>query len=122
MATIRYMVFDVERSVSFYVDHLGFQPGDFMLPAFARVHRDDLELWLAGPQSSAARAMPDGSKPAPGGWNRFVVQVDDLDAQVASMREAGVAFRNDVVNGPGGKQILVDDPDGNPVELFEARS
>ena len=122
MATVRYMVFDVERSVSFYVDHLGFQPGDLMLPAFARVHRDDLELWLAGPQSSAARAMPDGSKPAPGGWNRFVVQVDDLDAQVASMREAGVAFRNDVVNGPGGKQILVDDPDGNPVELFEARS
>ena len=122
MATVRYMVFDVERSVSFYVDHLGFQPGDLMLPAFARVHRDDLELWLAGPQSSAARAMPDGSKPAPGGWNRFVVQVDDLDAQVASMREAGVAFRNDVVNGPGGKQILVNDPDGNPVELFEARS
>ena len=122
MATVRYLVFDVERSVSFYVDHLGFQPGDLMLPAFARVHRDDLELWLAGPQSSAARAMPDGSKPAPGGWNRFVVQVDDLDAQVASMREAGVAFRNDVVNGPGGKQILVDDPDGNPVELFEARS
>jgi catechol 2,3-dioxygenase-like lactoylglutathione lyase family enzyme len=122
MATVRYMVFDVERAVSFYVDHLGFQPGDLMLPAFARVERDDLELWLAGPQSSAARAMPDGSQPAPGGWNRFVVQVDDLDATVASMRDAGVAFRNDIVKGPGGKQILVDDPDGNPIELFEARS
>jgi catechol 2,3-dioxygenase-like lactoylglutathione lyase family enzyme len=121
MGTIRYLVTDVPRAVTFYVDRLGFAVEQEMLPAFARVRRADLTLWLAGPASSAARAMPDGRRPAPGGWNRFVIEVDDLAAVVASLREAGATFRNDIVNGPGGRQILVDDPDGNPVELFEAR-
>ena len=89
--------------------------------AFARVRRDDLVLWLSGPASSAARPMPDGRQPAPGGWNRFVLEVDDLDGTVATLTAAGVTFRNAIVTGPGGRQILVDDPDGNPIELFEAR-
>ena len=122
MATVRYLVSDVSRSLDFYVDRLGFERRQEMLPAFARVRRDDLELWLAGPVSSAARPMPDGKKPAPGGWNRLVIEVDDIDAIVASLRSSGVRFRNEVVSGPGGKQILADDPDGNPIELFEARS
>jgi catechol 2,3-dioxygenase-like lactoylglutathione lyase family enzyme len=90
-----------------------------MAPAFARVSRGDLTLWLAGPKSSAARAMPDGRRPEPGGWNRFVVEVDDLESRVAQMKRDGLRFRNDVVVGPGGKQILLEDPDGNLVELFE---
>ena len=121
MATVRYLVSDVERSKAFYRDIVGFEEGFDMLPAFAMVRRGDLALWLAGPASSAARPMPDGRAPGPGGWNRFVVEVDDLDAIVARLREAGAAFRNDIVKGPGGRQILVDDPDGNPIELFEAR-
>ncbi len=121
MATVRYLVGDVARSVAFYGDLLGFSVEQEMLPAFARVRRDDLDLWLAGPASSAARPMPDGRSPAPGGWNRFVLELDDLDAAVARLRAAGATFRNDVVRGPGGKQILVEDPDGNVVELFEAR-
>ena len=121
MATVRYLVTDVARAVAFYRDRLGFEVEQEMLPAFARVRRDDLVLWLAGPVSSAARPMPDGSQPVPGGWNRLVLEVDDLDAVVAPLRAAGAAFRNDVVTGPGGRQILVDDPDGNAIELFEAR-
>jgi catechol 2,3-dioxygenase-like lactoylglutathione lyase family enzyme len=121
MATVRYMVSDVAQSLSFYVDHLGFEAETKMLPAFASARRGDLDLWLAGPQSSAARAMPDGQVPQPGGWNRFVVEVDDIGSLVDGLRAAGVVFRNDVISGPGGKQVLVDDPDGNPVELFEAR-
>jgi catechol 2,3-dioxygenase-like lactoylglutathione lyase family enzyme len=121
MATVRYLVGDVERAVAFYVDRLGFEVEQAMLPAFARVRRGDLILWLAGPTSSAARPMPDGRAPEPGGWNRFVIEVDDLASTVAGLREAGTAFRNDIVSGPGGKQIVVDDPDGNPIELFEAR-
>ena len=92
-----------------------------MLPAFASIRKGDLELWLAGPVSSAARPMPDGRQPAPGGWNRFVIETDDLADLVDRLRVSGATFRNDMVNGPGGKQILVDDPDGNPIELFEAR-
>jgi len=122
MATVRYLVSDVQRSLDFYVSQLGFERGQEMLPAFARVRHDDLELWLAGPVSSAARPMPDGSKPAPGGWNRLVIEVDNIDATVQSLRASGVSFRNDIISGPGGKQILVDDPDGNPIELFEARA
>jgi glyoxylase I family protein len=118
---VRYLVSDVERSIAFYRDHLGFDLDERMGPAFARVRRGDLILWLSGPASSAARAMPDGRAPVPGGWNRFVIEVDDLAAKVAEMSSAGVTFRNAIVTGPGGKQILVDDPDGNPVELFEAR-
>ncbi len=121
MATVRYLVTDVPRAVAFYRDLLGFTVELEMLPAFAQVSRDDLDLWLAGPASSAARPMPDGRAPEPGGWNRFVVEVDDLDAVVARLRAASAAFRNDIVKGPGGRQILVDDPDGNAIELFEAR-
>jgi catechol 2,3-dioxygenase-like lactoylglutathione lyase family enzyme len=121
MATVRYLVGDVERAEEFYVERLGFIVEQEMLPAFARIRRDDLTLWLAGPTSSAARPMPDGAKPAPGGWNRFVIEVDDLAAVIESLGAAGARFRNDVVSGPGGKQILIEDPDGNPVELFEAR-
>lgn len=121
MATVRYLVTDVERAAAFYVDHLGFVVEQEMLPAFARIRRNDLTLWLAGPKSSAARAMPDGRRPEPGGWNRFVIEVDDLTAVIEGLGSAGATFRNDVVTGPGGRQILIDDPDGNPIELFEAR-
>jgi catechol 2,3-dioxygenase-like lactoylglutathione lyase family enzyme len=93
-----------------------------MSPAFAKVFRGDLTLWLAGPQSSAARPMPDGRRPEPGGWNRFVLEVTDLPARVAELEQAGLRFRNEVVVGPGGKQILLEDPEGNPVELFEPAS
>ena len=121
MATVRYLVADVPRAVAFYVDRLGFAVEQEMLPAFARIRRDDLSLWLAGPAASAAWPMPDGRRPEPGGWNRFVIEVDDLASTVGDLRAAGATFRNDIVTGPGGKQILVDDPDGNPIELFEAR-
>jgi catechol 2,3-dioxygenase-like lactoylglutathione lyase family enzyme len=121
MATVRYLVRDVARSVAFYREHLGFEVEQEMLPAFARVRSGDLTLWLAGPASSAARPMPDGSSPEPGGWNRFVIEVDDLAATVERLRAEAVSFRNDIVSGPGGKQILVQDPEGNPIELFEAR-
>ena len=120
-STVRYLVRDVDRSVAFFVEQLSFVLEEQMGTAFARVRRDDLVLWLSGPASSAARPMPDGRQPDPGGWNRFVIEVDDLAARVAAMRNAGVSFRNEIVSGPGGKQILVDDPDGNPIELFEAR-
>jgi catechol 2,3-dioxygenase-like lactoylglutathione lyase family enzyme len=121
MATVRYLVSDVARAVAFYRDLLDFDVEQEMLPAFARVRRDDLVLWLAGPTSSAARPMPDGRQPQPGGWSRFVIEVDDLDPLVARLRNVGATFRNDVVSGPGGKQILMNDPDGNPIELFEGR-
>ena len=121
MATVRYLVNDVERAEAFYVERLGFVVEQEMLPAFARIRRDDLTLWLAGPTSSAARPMPDGAQPEPGGWNRFVIEVADLTAVVEALGEDGAVFRNDIVTGPGGRQILIEDPDGNPVELFEAR-
>ena len=119
MATIRYLVTDVARAIAFYTHSLGFRLEQQMSPAFAKVSRGDLTLWLAGPQSSAARPMPDGRRPEPGGWNRLVLDVKDLPARVAEMKRAGMRFRNDIVVGPGGKQILLEDPDGNPVELFE---
>jgi catechol 2,3-dioxygenase-like lactoylglutathione lyase family enzyme len=121
MATVRYIVGDVDRAVAFYTGPLGFTLDQQMGPAFASVARDDLTVWLSGPASSASRPMPDGRRPEPGGWDRFVIEVDDLEALVARLRSADVAFRNDIVTGPGGKQILVDDPDGNPIELFESR-
>lgn len=120
MATIRYFVTDVERSTAFYTQALGFKLDQSMAPAFARVSSKDLTLWLAGPPSSAARPMPDGRQPEPGGWNRFVVEVADLESRVRELKGAGLRFRNDIVVGPGGKQILLEDPDGNVVELFEA--
>jgi glyoxylase I family protein len=115
------MVGDVARSVDFYVSRLGFELEQEMLPAFARVRSGDLSLWLAGPASSAARPMPDGRVPEPGGWNRMVLEVDDIAATVERLSADGVQFRNQIVKGPGGQQILVEDPDGNPIELFEAR-
>lgn len=120
MASVRYMVNDVEPAIRFYVDLLGFAVEEQWGPAFAIVAKDDLKLWLSGPQTSAAKPMPDGRQPAPGGWNRLVIEVDDLEAVVARMRQAGVQFRNDILSGPGGKQILADDPSGNPIEIFES--
>ncbi len=122
MAAIRYLVQDVDRSIAFYTGHLGFKLEHQAGPAFASVSRDDLTLWLSGPQSSGARPMPDGRRPEPGGWNRLVLEVKDLPSRVAEMKQKDVRFRNEIVVGPGGKQILVDDPDGNPVELFEPAS
>jgi len=122
MASIRYLVSDVERSIGFYTQKLGFTLKQQMGPAFAFVTNGDLTLWLSGPQSSAARLMPDGQRPQPGGWNRLVLEVQDLPARVADLKAAGVQFRNEIVVGPGGKQILAEDPDGNLVELFEPAS
>jgi catechol 2,3-dioxygenase-like lactoylglutathione lyase family enzyme len=119
MSVVRYLVDDVDAAVAFYTGHLGFALEQQMGPAFALVSRDDLTLWLSGPQSSAARPMPDGNRPEPGGWNRLVLEVDDLEAEVERLRQAGLVFRNEIVTGPGGKQILVEDSAGNPVELFE---
>ena len=121
MATVRYLVDDVDAAAAFYVEHLGFELEQRMGTAFAIVRRGDLSLWLAGPESSAARPMPDGRQPEAGGWNRVVIEVDLIDEAVAALRQAGLAFRNDIVTGPGGKQVLVEDPSGNPVELFQPR-
>ena len=122
MATMRYLVHDVGSSVSFYVDGFGFEVVQDYAPAMAIVRRDDLTLWLAGPTASAARPMPDGRTPEPGGWNRVVIEVDDLDERITTLGSAGVVFRNEVVEGPGGRQILAEDPSGNVVELFDAAS
>lgn len=122
MATVRYLVKDVDRAIAFYTQHLGFKVEQNQSPAFARVSSNGITLWLSGPTSSAARPMPDGRHPEPGGWNRFVVDVKDLAVRVAEMKRAGIHFRNEIVIGPGGKQIVAEDPDGNPVEFFEAAS
>lgn len=119
MATMRYLVTDVASAVDFYVEQLGFTLVQRFGPAMAIVRRDDLALWLAGPASSAAMPMPDGRRPEPGGWNRVVIETEDLDGLVAQLRASGAVFRNDVVEGPGGRQILVEDPSGNVIELFE---
>jgi catechol 2,3-dioxygenase-like lactoylglutathione lyase family enzyme len=116
---VRYMVDDVQAAVDFYTTHFGFTLNTAALPAFADVTRGNLRLLLAGPRSSAGRPMPDGRKPEPGGWNRIHFIVDDITAEVDRLRTAGVKFRNDIVTGPGGRQILLDDPSGNPVELFQ---
>jgi len=116
---IRYLVDDVSESLDFYIRHLGFELGFDMSPAVAEVRRGNLRLLLSGPTSSAARPMPDGRQPAPGGWNRLHFHVDDIGAEVERLRAAGVGFRSDVVKGPGGSQIVLDDPSGNPVELFQ---
>jgi catechol 2,3-dioxygenase-like lactoylglutathione lyase family enzyme len=118
---VRYMVHDVEAALAFYTSHLGFTVLSKTLPAFADVARDDLRLLLIGPTSSAGRAMPDGRQPGPGGWNRIHLIVEDLAAEVQRLRAAGLHFRNDIVTGPGGSQILLDDTSGNPVELFQPR-
>jgi catechol 2,3-dioxygenase-like lactoylglutathione lyase family enzyme len=119
MATARYIVKDVDAAVAFYTQRLGFAVKQQFGANIAILTRDDLTLWLSGPGASASRPMPDGRKPESGGWNRFVIVVPDLAKQVSEMRQAGVPFRNDIVTGPGGKQILCEDPSGNVVELFE---
>jgi len=116
---VRYLVSDVPRAVAFYTIHLGFEVVEDFGAPFAMLERDGLRLWVSGPASSAARAMPDGRRPEPGGWNRFVLTVDDIQEVVDGLRAAGVPTRSDVVRGPGGAQCVIDDPDGNPVELFQ---
>lgn len=119
MVNVRYMVDDVDAAVAFYTTHLGFTLLSSAAPAFADVTRGNLRLLLSGPTSSAGRAMPDGRRPAAGGWNRIQLVVDDIGAEVDRLRGAGLRFRNDIVRGPGGAQILFDDPSGNPIELFQ---
>src|SRR4029077_10798898 len=121
MVSVRYMVDDVEKAVAFYTKFLDFKVLTNFPPAFADVARGTLRLLLSGPTSSAGRPMPDGIKPGPGGWNRIHFIVDDLDAEVSRLRDAGAQFRNDIIEGPGGKQILLLDPSGNVVELFQPR-
>lgn len=116
---VRYMVDDVDEAVAFYTKHLGFTLLSSAAPAFADVTRGDLRLLLSGSTSSAGRPMPDGTKPVPGGWNRIEFVVDDIEAEVDRLRGAGLRFRNNVVTGPGGSQIVFDDPSGNPIELFQ---
>ena len=118
---VRYMVDDVDAAVAFYTAQLGFKLISKTLPAFADVALDDLRLLLSGPASSAGRPMPDGRRPAPGGWNRIHLIVEDLPSQVEQLRNAGVRFRSDIITGPGGAQIVLDDPSGNPIELFQPR-
>jgi catechol 2,3-dioxygenase-like lactoylglutathione lyase family enzyme len=119
MVNVRYMVNDVQAAIDFYTGHLGFALRASAAPAFADVSRGNLRLLLAGPASSAGRPMPDGRTPGPGGWNRIHFIVDDLEAEVARLRAEGVSFRNEILTGPGGKQILAEDPSGNVVELFQ---
>jgi len=119
LVSVRYMVDDVAAALEFYTSHFGFKPGVVAAPAFADVTRGRLRLLLSGPQSSAGRPMTDGAHPGPGGWNRIHFVVDDLDAEVERLEDAGVRFRNEMVSGPGGRQILVVDPSGNLVELFQ---
>src|SRR5262245_9512468 len=118
---VRYMVEDVEKSIEFYTKYLGFTLGTNAVPAFADVTRDNLRLLLSGKKSSAGRAMPDGTLPAPGGWNRIELLVDDLPSEVDKLKSQGLHFRNDIVTGPGGSQILLEDPSGNFIELFEPK-
>jgi catechol 2,3-dioxygenase-like lactoylglutathione lyase family enzyme len=122
MVNVRYMVDDVQAAIGFYTSHLGFTLRSSAAPAFADVTRGNLRLLLAGPGSSAGRAMPDGRRPGPGGWNRIHLIVPDIAAEVARLRAGGVSFRNEIVTGPGGKQVLIEDPAGNVVELFEPAS
>lgn len=116
---VRYMVDNVDESIAFYTKYLGFELLTSVSPAFADVKRKNLRLLLAGPESSAGRPMPDGRTPGPGGWNRIHFLVDDIESEVARLRRDGATFRNDIVTGPGGKQILLEDPSGNVVELFQ---
>ena len=116
---VRYQVADVSRAVAFYSQQLGFKIDLQNPPAFAQVSVKDLKLILSGPGASGSRPMPDGRKQGPGGWNRVILQVNDLPAQIEKLKKAGLHFRNEMESGPGGKQIQLEDPDGNPIELFE---
>jgi len=119
--SIRYMIDDVPAAIKFYTTHLGFALDLDASPAFASVSRDGVRLLLSGKTSSGRRTMPDGREPVPGGWNRIHIQVENVEAEVQRLRDAGLKFRNEIVKGPGGSQILVDDPSGNPVELFQPK-
>ena len=119
--SVRYMVDDVGRAADFYTTHFGFTLRSNAAPAFADVVRGNLRLLLSGPKSSAGRPMPDGRTPEPGGWNRIHFVVDDIGAEVERLRGAGVTFRNEIISGPGGQQIVLEDPAGNPIELFQPR-
>ena len=119
LVSVRYLVDDVDAAVDFYTGHFGFTVRSSAAPAFADVVRGRLRLLLSGPTSSAGRPMPDGRTPGPGGWNRIHLIVEDIEREVERLRAAGLSFRNDIVTGPGGKQILLDDPSGNPIELFQ---
>lgn len=119
---VRYQVSDVQRSIFFYAQTLGFNLDQQNLPAFGQVSIGDLKLILSGPGASGSRPMPDGRRQEPGGWNRVVLRVEDLPARIAELKKQGVRFRNEMEVGPGGKQVQVEDPDGNPIELFEPAS
>jgi catechol 2,3-dioxygenase-like lactoylglutathione lyase family enzyme len=119
LVSVRYMVDDVQQAIDFYTGQFGFELRMSALPAFADVVRGRLRLLLAGPESSAGRPMPDGRKPRPGGWNRIHFIVEDIAGEVDRLKNAGVKFRNEIVTGPGGQQILLEDPSGNPIELFQ---
>jgi catechol 2,3-dioxygenase-like lactoylglutathione lyase family enzyme len=119
LVNVRYMVDDVEDAVAFYTTNFGFELRSNAAPAFADVVRGNLRLLLSGPKSSAGRPMPDGRTPEPGGWNRIHFVVEDIAAEVDRLRSAGLTFRNDIIGGPGGQQILLEDPSGNPIELFQ---
>src|SRR5262249_43922627 len=119
---VRYQVSDVARSIAFYTEHLGFKVGLQRLPAFANVMLGDVQLLLSGPQASGSRPMPSGQRQESGGWNRIVLRVTDLPGCIATLKQAGTKFRNEMETGPGGRQIQIEDPDGNPIELFEPAS
>ena len=121
MATVRYIVDDVDAAVKFYTELLEFELEEHMGAPFALVSYGDLSLWLSGPRSSAAKPMPDGRQPAPGGWNRLVIEVRDIEAVVSRLLKANVPFRNSILSGPGGSQVLCEDPSGNAVEIFQPR-
>jgi catechol 2,3-dioxygenase-like lactoylglutathione lyase family enzyme len=119
LVSVRYMVDDVDAALAFYTGHLGFTPLTIAAPAFADVKRGNLRLLLSGRTSSAGRPMPDGRQPEPGGWNRIHLIVDDIRSEAERLRAEGVTFRNEVLKGPGGSQVLIEDPSGNPIELFQ---
>ena len=120
MASVRYIIEDVDQAITFYTRHLGFTLEWNASPAFARVARGDLHLLLSGPQSSGARPLPDGQRPSPGGWNRLLIEVEHLPTVMETLKQAGVPFRReDIVRGPGGQQIWIEDPSGNLIEVFE---
>lgn len=119
-AAVRYFVADVDRAIAFYA-RLGFEVVERWGPPFAILGKDGLQLWLSGPGTSATKPMPDGRVPEPGGWNRIVVGVSDFEAVIAALRAADVVFRNEPITGPGGTQVVIEDPDTNPIEVFQAR-